>query len=566
MWNQRRKWLACGAMSVILAVALIVLPRIDWSCALEAIRGGERDVLAPDGFLYVGCEMTEDGITTTTNDGYLVVEGANRWIGEIHIALNRPVGRDWRLQVFYSTEQQPYREDSSVVRQVASDEQSVRIPFYRHVKDLRIDLSDQAGLTFDLEQIAIDPGDYWKETLTPEVLLRALLLAMALFSAAMIALDAGRSLDWAYRNRWGIGLFVIALCVLLKLHGSSIGIYRFVLPFAEYEPIFGEPRGIRSDEYLVFTQMAFSQARDGFHWLSDCFRYSPMDMVMVYGQPVLDPVMLFRPFLAGYLLFGAERGLAFFWASRFVFAFLVSLEFGRIVTKENRALSAAYACMIALSPVLQWWFSVNALAEMLIFGQGALVLFKKYLDGGSLRRKALFAAGIVICACGYALTLYPAWEIPMLYVIGFCAICIIAEHRRDFSLKGEDVVICLIGVAAIAIGLAYVMIRGYGAIEASMNTVYPGKRTVLGGDLSQLSKLFRGWGNVFTPFGEAGLPEDACATADFFAFAPMGFILAAWLLLAQKKKEPPEEPEKQTACDTAFSKYRKEREYEPTYA
>ena len=138
----------------------------------------------------------------------------------------------------------------------------------------------------------------------------------------------------AFRYRWVIGAIVIAFCTILKLHGSSIGVLGELLTGRDVSRVWGTSRSIRTDEYVVFTEMALSQVKSGFHWFSDVWGYTPSDMFIVYGQPVLNLTTLFRPFSMGYILFGAERGLAFYWSSRLVICFLVSFEFGRIFTKD----------------------------------------------------------------------------------------------------------------------------------------------------------------------------------------------------------------------------------------
>ena len=95
---------------------------------------------------------------------------------------------------------------------------------------------------------------------------------------------------------------LIVVCACLGLHGSSIGLYADILGHKELNSVlFGENRPIRSDEWLVFTPFAFSQYYNNFAYFSNIVRGTLTDMFIVYGQPVWDAGMLFRPAQWGYL-------------------------------------------------------------------------------------------------------------------------------------------------------------------------------------------------------------------------------------------------------------------------
>lgn len=115
-------------------------------------------------------------------------------------------------------------------------------------------------------------------------------------------------------------------------------------------------------------------------------------------------------------MLGLERGLAFFWFGRLLVVFIVAFEFGRLITRDSRALSLALAFMIAGSAVLQWWFAVNSIAELLIYGMGAVLLINLYMTKESLKIRIFTAIVFSICVEGYAVSLYPAWQIPFAYI------------------------------------------------------------------------------------------------------------------------------------------------------
>lgn len=45
----------------------------------------------------------------------------------------------------------------------------------------------------------------------------------------------------------------------------------------------------------------------------------------------------------------------------------------------NKRLAVIYGLLVTWSPIVQWWFAVNGLVEMLILGQLAIVIVERYL-------------------------------------------------------------------------------------------------------------------------------------------------------------------------------------------
>ena len=235
--------------------------------------------------------------------------------------------------------------------------------------------------------------------------------------------------------RWVLVLALLSLAVLLKLNGSSLGTWSFYIPDAANPDdglILGVNRPIRSDEWAVFTPMSLSQYVNDFQRSSSILRATETDVFMVYGQPVKDWSIIFRPFQIGYLLFDAARGLSFYWYGRLAFLFLISLEFGLVLLKRDRLMALTYAFTVAFAPVVQWWFSTNAFVDMLIYGQGILLCVLGYLNTGVYWKRILLALGGALFGGAYLLVLYPAWQIPFFYVFLVLGLWIIRDKWGDF--------------------------------------------------------------------------------------------------------------------------------------
>ena len=192
-----------------------------------------------------------------------------------------------------------------------------------------------------------------------------------------------------YRFRYGIGLILFLLCLLFRVSGSSIGYWSLLLDQPDPYMI-GESRGPRSDEWGMLTAMCLAQENNpagAYERELPVGEDVGMDQGVVYAVPSRDFLALFRPFYWGYLLFGSEVGLAWYWCGRFLALFFAMFELGMVLTKGDRLLSLFLGICVCFAPFLQWWFAVNGLVEMLIYGSGFLLGFRYLLVGGEIKEE-----------------------------------------------------------------------------------------------------------------------------------------------------------------------------------
>ncbi len=339
-----------------------------------------------------------------------------------------------------------------------------------------------------------------------------------------------------YKYRYLIGILIILICTFLELSGSSIGCWDiFVNSGIKDKTILGTPRSIRSDEWAVLTPMTFSQKFSGFKWFSNLLRGNKTDVFMVYGLPTLNLMQIFRPFQLGYLFLGNSRGLSFFWFSRLVFLFLISFELGMILSKKNKLLSLLMAILVTFSPMVQWWFAVNGMAEILIFGELALVSLYYYINAKSLSKRIIWLFLIVLSAGGYLLILYPAWQVPMIYVIAFLGIAIIIENRKNIKLNYKDIISIVLALVIFASCMLYIFNNSADTIKTIMNTDYPGSRTYLGG--GEKGRFAKYLPNIFLTYKEYGLNTNTSEEAVMFSLFPIGLILAITAMIKNKKAD-----------------------------
>ena len=355
--------------------------------------------------------------------------------------------------------------------------------------------------------------------------------------------------QWLHRNRFWIGAALIVAAVALDLNGSSLGAWRlwFGQNQLPSETIFGVPRATRTDEYAVGTPLAFAQSYVGYPYFNHNLGNRATDMFLIKDAPVWTPAEVFRPFHWGYLLLGSSRGLAFYWSARLVALFLASYQFMLMITRKTgvadrrRGLSAIGACLIAFSPMVQWWYAVNALPEMLIAVFTSIVLFDRYLkDRNSWHRLGCLTV-ILLCAGMFILTLYPAWQIPLGYLLLALIIWVIGRNRHIIRFSWVDVLAIVLALAVFAALMGSVLVQSRDTIASVLNTAYPGQRVSTGGKFDY-RVFFAGTAGLLFPlrvFPLGGLdmfanPSEAALFVDLF---PLGIVLAIVNLFVERKRD-----------------------------
>ena len=337
-----------------------------------------------------------------------------------------------------------------------------------------------------------------------------------------------------FKYRYIIGIVVFIFCIIFELNSSSISMWNEYFNLnTDNGIILGISRAIRSDEWATFTPMTFSQYFDGFKYFSSIIRATDTDVFMIYGLPVMNIVQIFRPFQLGYLFLGISRGLSFFWFGRLIFLFLVSFDFMRIISNDKRNISFIGAILITLSPCIQWWFAINGIAEIFIFGELAIIMLYKYLNDCNLKHRLLYLFVIFICATGYILVIYPSWQIPMFYVFLALAIGIIIDNKSNIVIRKKDILSIVCFLILLLTVLIYIYSMSSSTIKIVMNTVYPGARMEVGG--KGLSLYFRYLTNLFLPFKGSGLiGTNQCEMAVMFSLFPIGILLLFYSFFRNK--------------------------------
>lgn len=341
-----------------------------------------------------------------------------------------------------------------------------------------------------------------------------------------------------YKYRFVIAGVLFVLGIIFEINGSSIGMWCGYLSGDDNNVIWGVSRAIRTDEWAVSTPMLFSQYHNftgKFPYFSDTIRAGSTDVFFEYGQPVQFIEMIFRPFYLGYLFLPIAKGMAFFWCGRLIALFMVTFEFGMLVTGKNKRLSVVLSFLISFAPVVQWWFAINGLVEMLIFMQLSMVMVWKYMNTENSVQRIPYVVVIMICAGGYILTMYPAWQISLAYVLLGIFVWIIWENYKKFHIKIKDILIIIIAVTSTILILGLTFWKSKETIQLLTNTVYPGSRCETGGGSGENLILYMS--NIWQSMFGLSIKSNVCENAMFIDFFPVCYFPAIWYTIKYKTKD-----------------------------
>ena len=389
---------------------------------------------------------------------------------------------------------------------------------------------------------SLDVKSFLLYLLSPNIILGFCVSVCILTFFFLFILENAKTIETlVYKYRYLVAFMLLVFLVFFEISGSSIACWKNYLPNSSSElvgeTLWGIPRTIRSDEYAVNTPMALSQCYSytPFLYFDSVLRGSNTDMFIVYGQPVWDFAVFFRPFHWGYLLFGPSRGLSFFWVSRFLTLFMVTFEFGMYITRRKKSLALALSFLVCLAPVVQWWFAINGFVEMLIYGQLMVLLIYKYLKTNNYKKKIMYILFLAWCAVGYVLTFYPAWMISLGYVFLAIIICTIITNIKKAELSIKDIFLILLFIVLFLGSVFYIFSKSWDTIQSVLNTAYPGARLESGGGyFPRIS--FAYLTSFFLPLTTQNMPVGLEEWL-FFDFYPLGIVLSFITMFKNKKED-----------------------------
>lgn len=333
----------------------------------------------------------------------------------------------------------------------------------------------------------------------------------------------------------GICLSLYFVLSFAKIHTSSIAIWDQI--FGVQKPkslIIGSPKGIRQDEWMVGTTMILAHNALG-RPISN-IGFGAENTPVITGLPFKDFTMILRPNLWFYFIFDIERGFAFNWNFG-IFFFLISIFLlFMIFTKNNFWISLFGTTLIFISSAMQWWSYY--IGNNMIFPSLATIAFICLLYADNNKKIILSSILLILGLFNLFVTIYPAWQIPLIYLYIFCLIGFLINNWNK-EIIFNKLPLKLIGVFTVLIVVCFSLWHHFElalkTYEILANTAYPGKRFSMGGDLVS-GKLFSDFYVMF--LSESKYPSawfNVSESSNFIMFFPIIFYVIIYDFIKWKK-------------------------------
>jgi hypothetical protein len=162
-----------------------------------------------------------------------------------------------------------------------------------------------------------------------------------------------------------------------------------------------------------------------------------------------------------------------------------------VLTEASLTLSVAGAMWIYFSAFTQWWFA--SVSELLLYFSVACVALRLIFVASRLAVTLLAGGAFFIAAGGFALTLYPPFQVPLLY-LGVCLLPLLLRGVRPSHTPRLWCRVLVLTVSSFltVIVVAFFLRDNAEAVALMENTVYPGRRLSAGGGLS-MQRYFSGF-------------------------------------------------------------------------
>jgi len=339
-------------------------------------------------------------------------------------------------------------------------------------------------------------------------------------------------------------LLPVALFTALGISGSSIGSYNsFFYDTTKKDPglILGDPKSIRSDEWLVTTQQTIAQSEAGFPRVNK--NIGDGQDVSTTDVPYKEWSTLFKPQNLAFFILPFENAFAFKW---WFMAYLLILSCYLFVLKilpEKRLFASLLSIALFFSAFVQWWYTYGTLGS-LYYSLFIGVVVISLVSSKTKKSKTLFAILLAYLSTCFILVLYPPFQIACgivmaTFLIGYLA-TIHKAKKGVFSLQN----IAFIGISlliSLLVAVTFILTR-LDVVRTIGNTVYPGKRSAQSGKFFVRHFFSSHLGQEFATEKQTGqyLIDDKARSnqseaSNFLLLIPFLFIPSLFLLVRQHR-------------------------------
>ena len=531
----------CNIFFIVLAFFSALLISF-WKCSLH--NSSRSDMVQEKKYTLrdlslVNCKVDNEILVSTTEDPQIIFADVSGYVDNLCVYLELPLEKQVVFQVFYSEKGSGFSENKSVVCKANEGDKKIELLLEKDIDGLRLDVGNEKNLSVNLNNIAVNDSSVLERQAGIQEILESkmfwlrfeLLFVLFLFFALHLILDIRKMYQFIYKYRWIIGCVIVVFMTINKLHGDSTYMYDTYVQQGKgtefVEPVWGEARAIRSDEWLVNSSRILSSRylEDPYGKYNDIMRGTDTFNLTHFGFASIghDFYSIF------YKLFGIEYGFCFVWNAKIILSFLFTFEFFLILSKKKKILSLLGSCLIICSGFFLWW----NFPAIIMWTHASLVFFYYFFKTNDRKIKLVCAMGTPISCANFVLILYPAWQVPMGYLVIAFIVWIIHDNWSDIKKQHLKSWI-LFAVAlffVISMVASYILsVKEYTQIIS--DTVYPGHRVSSGGYI--WNKLWYYLQNFLYPFKDVGNPSEYGTLCSLF---PLPIIIALIYFVKSKKKD-----------------------------
>lgn len=300
-----------------------------------------------------------------------------------------------------------------------------------------------------------------------------------------------------HRPRWLTADFVIpAAAILFVMIMVAGGLSGSSLPLLSSDGswddslVAGEPRPIRSDEYLIFSPIKIGQVDANFPD-SRVFGMGTIDTDDSWRHQVPSRSIghaIYSPFNVPLLIMPISQGFAAYWWGPFLVAFLGVFGWFRLLGARWQVAAPA-AVLVISAPAAAWWSGWQLVGIAHASVACSLVIAATRL----FNHRRVLAIVLAICAALAAAGLpwfYQPWAIVAAIFVGAVTLLwgfAVHSRRRQFTIVAST------ALAVFVMESIIFLLHERSYYEALANTLYPGDRRFTGGGVGVgqlLSSLF----------------------------------------------------------------------------
>jgi len=363
----------------------------------------------------------------------------------------------------------------------------------------------------------------------------AMLIALAL---PLLALVFGpRWARWRKtpeRTGWWFGAALalsLALLVASGATGSSLALLWRASPVVaqDMHPWLGVPRPIRSDEWKVFTPFVLAQRAAALPVHNSLLGADGQNMLIpsMTGVPARHLSALARPAGWGFFFLDLRRALAWLWWLPIAGAWGAAALLWRRLFQLSWGVSATLAAGVALAPyaaVYSFWP-----AYLTLFGCAGLLACNAALRAARWPAAALAGLAAGWSAAGFALFLYPPWQISVATLLALLLAGWVWRDRAQWRWRAPQWLALAAALLVLFVLLGAWWQDARETVAVMRDTVYPGKRSAEAGGSVESWFWLRGW--LAPVLMDVSSPYTAASDAGSFVLLPIPVglaVLSAW--------------------------------------